>query len=885
MALSAGTRFGPYEILTPLGAGGMGEVYRARDTRLDRTVAIKILPEALAADPQFRDRFDREARTISQLDHPHICALFDVGEHGGTSYLVMPYLEGVTLAERLLKGPVPVTESLTIAVQIAEALDTAHRAGIVHRDLKPGNIMLTKGGVKLLDFGLAKAGGPAIAGMGPSMAPTTPPNLTVPGSILGTFQYMAPEQIEGEEADARTDVFAFGVVLYEMVAGKKAFAGKTQASVLGAILKEEPPPLSTIEPLTPLLVDHIVRRCLAKDPEERWQTTGDLMRELKWVAAEGSELATSISVTPVASVALRRQVRVAWTLLGLAALVIVALSIPVVRYLREQPVDPLEMRFEIPTPFTTQPLHFALSPDGTRLVFVASGDGVPRLWLRALDSLVARPLADTEGAEYPFWSPDSRSIGFFAGSKLKRLDIAGGVPQILADAATGRGGAWNPEGTIVFAPTNASPLWRIPASGGEAVPVTTLKLPQQSHRLPQFLPDGRHFLFFVQGSPDVQGIYLGALDGSATKRLTPADAAGAYAEPGALVFLRQDGLIARQLNVAAGTMEGDAVTIADRVDSDISFDLGGFSVSKARLAYRTGGLERRQLTWFDRGGKRLGTAGDADANGLLSPQLSSDGRLVAVQRTVQSNMDVWVIDPIRGGATRLTFDASPDQTPVWSPDGSLVAFSSLRKGAYDLYVKPSTGGTEQLLLESASPKIPTDWSRDGRLVLYQYADPKTGWDLAALPIAGNDRTPIVVANTAFEERAGQFSPDARWVAYQSNVTGRFEIYVQPFPGPGRQWPVSTAGGTDPRWRADGKELFFIGLDGKLMAAPVGMSGSTFEAGAPAALFQTRMAVGGAANLKQQYAVSRDGRFLVNVPFETSTAPITLILNWHPPFKP
>jgi eukaryotic-like serine/threonine-protein kinase len=860
----------------------MGEVYRARDTRLDRTVAIKVLPPELASDAQFRERFDREAHAIAALNHPHICTLYDVGHQDGTDYLVLEYLEGETLADRLQKGALPLASALTYAIEIAGALDKAHRQGITHRDLKPGNIMLTTSGMKLLDFGLAKLAAPRPAIGAVSALPTQQQALTAQGTILGTLHYMAPEQLEGKDADARTDIFALGGVLYEMVTGKKAFEGKSHASLIGAILKDEPPPISQVQPLAPPLLDRVVKKCLAKDPDDRWQTARDLTGELKWIAETPSPVALA---TPAARRESRE--RIAWTLLVMAGVTIVALSIPAMLHLRERPVAHPEVRLELTTPATRQPLHFAISPDGRRLVFVASGDGGQRLWQRPLDAVTALPLEGTEGAEYPFWSPDSRAIGFFSAGKLKRLDITGGAPQIMADAPNGRGGAWNRDGTILFAPTNASELLRVSASGGEPLPVTKLDPRQGSHRFPQFLPDGRRFLFFAQGNPEGQGIYLGSLDGTDTTRLTSAEVAGAYAEPGALVFLQQNALVVRSLDVAAGMLTGDPVTVADRVSYDAAFNMGGFSVSAmGRLAYRAGGSERRQLTWFDRTGKRVGAAGEPDTNGIENPALSPDDRRIAVARTVQSNQDIWVIDVLRGGATRFTFDPAVEPYGVWSPDGTRIAFQSNRNGNRDLFLKSSSGaGAEELAFASPFTKIPTDWSFDGRFLLYQHGDPKTGWDLAALPMAG-DRKPIVVVSAPFEERGGQFSPDGRWVAYQSNESGRFEIYVQPFPGPGGKWPVSTAGGTDPRWRKDGKELFYLAPGAKLMAVPVRASDSTFDAGSPAVLFQARTVVGGYANLSPQYAVSRDGRFLFNAPDDTSTtAPITMVLNWNPGVEP
>jgi len=882
MPLPAGTCLGPYEILSALGAGGMGEVYKARDTRLDRIVALKILPETLAGDPQFRDRFDREARTISQLDHPHICALYDIGNQNGVSFLVMQYLEGETLESRLKKGALPLDQALKIAIEIASALDRAHRAGIVHRDLKPGNIMLTQTGAKLLDFGLAKSS-PVVASTGLSMLPTTPPAaMTAQGTILGTFQYMAPEQLEGQDADPRTDIFAFGGVLYEMVTGTKAFNGRSHASLISAILKDEPPPISHVRPLAPPVLDRVVKKCLAKDPEARWHSAHDLHDELTWIAEAPSQVALATPAAPA------RHARLAWTLVAVTGLVGVALSIPAFMYLRERPANAPEMRLEINTPATSQPLHFALSPDGSRLVFVASANGVQQLWVRSLATTAAQPLAGTDGAEYPFWSPDNRSIGFFAAGKLKRIDLAGGPPQIVADAASGRGGAWSDDGTILFAPTPASPLFRVPAAGGQPVAVTRLDLPRQgSHRLPQFLPDKRHFLFFSQGNPAAQGIYLGSLDDNVVTRLTPADTAGAYAEPGLLVFLQQSTLVSRTLNLGSGTLTGDSVAIAEGVSDDGAFNLGGFSTSMVgRIAYRSGGALRRQLTWLDRTGKTSGVIGEVDASALIGPELSSDGRHVAVIRTVQGNTDIWQLDALRSGATRVTFDASTDQWGIFSPDGGRIAFSSFRNGIADLFVKTTSGtGSDEPILQSADTKSPVDWSPDGRFVLFMTTDPRTGWDLWAVPMTG-DHKPFAVANTPFDERGGQFSPDGRWVAYQSNESGRFEIYVQPFPVAGGKSQVSTAGGIDPRWRRDGREIFFMAPDDTLMAAPIRTTGSSFEAGSAVGLFHVRRVTGGMANFKQQYAVSRDGRFLFNVPVDDPSAvPITLILNWKPALTP
>ena len=854
MTLTPGTRLGVYEITAQIGEGGMGQVFRATDTKLKRQVAIKILPPSLAADHDRLARFQREAEVLASLNHPNIAHIHGLEESGGITALVMELVEGDDLSQRIARGAIPLDEALAIAKQIAEALEAAHEQGIVHRDLKPANIKLRQDGVvKVLDFGLAKA---LVADAVTDLAnsPTLSFAATQAGMILGTAGYMSPEQAKGRTVDKRSDVWAFGAVLYEMLTGTRAFAGDDLSDTLANVLKMEPDWNRLPAEASPR-VRLALRACLQKDPKQR---IGDVqsVRLVLEGAFETSAPQTTASATSSAPGG-----RLAWVAFAVALLAAVALAIPAVRHLRETPLP--EMRVEVNTPQTSQPLHFALSPDGMRLVFVASANGPQRLWVRPLNAAAAQPLPGTEGAIFPFWSPDSRSVGFFADGKLKRIDVTGGSPQELADAPAGRGGGWNSDGTIVFAPTNAGPLWRLPTSGGQPVEFTKLDVPRQgSHRLPQFLPDGRHFLFWASGIPDAQGIYLASLDGSEPKRLTAADAAGAYTEPGLLLFNQRGGLVARQLDVASGALTGDPMRLAESVDYDTSFGLGGFSVSAAgRMSYRASGVEQRQLRWFDRTGKPVGVAGEPDVTRLSSPALSPDGRNVAVGRDVQNNYDVWLIDVLRGGATRFTLDAAVEIYGVWSPDGMRIVFNSNRKGPYNLYMEPSSGaGSEELLLDSPGVKQPMDWSRDGRFVLYQEGVARTGWDLWALPMSG-DRKPIAIANTPFEERVGQFSPDGRWVAYQSNITGTFEIYVQSFPGPGGKWKVSTAGGTNPRWRADGQELFFIAPDANLMVASVRTSTSSLEAGPPRALFQTRIVIG--SNFGHEYAVSRDGRFLIN----------------------
>src|SRR5262245_39543 len=738
MPLGPGARLGPYEIVAAIGAGGMGEVYKARDTRLDRIVAIKILPDALTGDPQFRERFDREARAISQLDHPHICTLHDVGEQNGTSFLVMQYLEGETLEARLRKGALPLDQALQIAIQIADALDKAHRAGIVHRDLKPGNIMLVRRGgpsasakasadrsgppdAKLLDFGLAKTM-PAVASESLSMLPTTPPaTMTAQGTILGTFQYMAPEQLEGAESDQRADVFAFGAVLYEMVTGKKAFEGKSQASLIAAILEREPSPLSGALPTAPEMLDRVVKKCLAKQADERWQSATDLHDALKWIA----EGAGGVSA---ANVPTRSHSRWVWVLGGAAAAALVALgALGAVTFRRAAP-EPIITRLDVVTPPTSDAFPFALSPDGRQLVFVATGERGSQLWLRSLDKATAQPLAGTEGASYPFWAPDGRVIGFFAEGKVKRVDLGGGAPQSLADAPYPRGGTWNADGVIVYAPSIADPLMRVAATGGPAAAVTRLVPGQGSHRWPQFLPDGRRFLFLMTtGQSQAQGVYVGSLDGDEPKRVMPAETSAMYVAPGYLLLVSQGVLTAHAFDAGRAIVTGEPIPLAQDVGADDGAFHSAFSVSAAGvLAHRTGASGRAQFVWVDRTGKMLGSVGQPDESSAGNPALAPDGRRIGISRVVQSNPDVWLIDVGRGVSSRFTFDGAVENSPVWSPDGSRIAFRSSRKGVHDLFEKPANStADEQPLLVTSQNKSPLDWSRDGRFLLYSLQDAKT----------------------------------------------------------------------------------------------------------------------------------------------------------------
>jgi serine/threonine protein kinase len=864
----------------------MGEVYRARDTRLDRTVAIKILPGHLSGNEELRQRFDREARAISQLSHPHVCALYDVGHQDGIDYLVMEYLEGESLAERLVKGSLPTEQVLRFGIQIADALDKAHRLGIVHRDLKPGNVMLTKSGVKLLDFGLAKlrAATPGSVFSSVSVLPTqADASLTAQGTILGTFQYMAPEQLEGKEADARSDIFALGALLYEMATGQKPFQAKSQASLIAAILDRTPPPISTVQPMTPPALDRVVTTCLEKDPEDRWQTAHDVMLELKWVAEGGSQAGL-----PAPVIARRRnRERLGWIVAGILAASTAALTVREVR--RPSSPSPVVRSSVLPPEKATFSFvgggagPVVISPDGRQLAFVAlESDEKKRLWIRALDSPSGRSLPGTENAAYPFWSPDSRFVGFFGDGKLKKIAVGGGPPLTICDAPDARGGTWSREGTILFEPSFRDPLHRVSANGGKSIPVTKLddSRSETTHRWPSFLPDGRQFLFFsgshsTGAESELDAIFVGSLDGGKPRLLVNARSNAAYAA-GHLLFVRQKTLLAQRFDPKSLTLSGDAFPIAERVQDDPGFFNAVFSVSdQGTLAYQeTGGTTGlSELAWVDRSGKKVDVIGEP--GDYFEPRISPDGRRVALG--VGDPGDIWIYDVARRVRTRLTFAGGDDFASTWSPDGTRVAFSSQRSGSGDLYAKAVSGtASDELLASSKVFKVPNSWSPDGRFIVYIAfrGAPGSKADLWLLSVADHKSLPLL--RTPFDEVAAVFSADGRWFAYASNESGRFEVYVQPFPGPGGKWQVSTTGGHHPRWRRDGRELFYVSPDGKIMAVEI-RPGSAFEAGSPQALFASKLKTAPGP----PYDVSSDGqRFLLNRPVgDESAPPITLVQNW------
>src|SRR5271169_3286023 len=872
MALTSGTKLGPYEIQSSLGAGGMGEVYRARDTRLGRDVAIKVLSSHLSSDPDLKARFEREAKAISALSHPHICHLYDIGSQDGTDYLVMELLEGETLADRLKKGPLPLKQALQYGIEIAEALEKAHTNGIVHRDLKPGNIMLTKSGAKLLDFGLAKPV-PGVAAISSGSMATMSQPLTVQGTILGTFQYMAPEQVQGHDADARSDLFALGAVLYEMMTGKRAFAGKSQISVMSAILEKEPEPVSSVQPMASSALDHVIQRALAKDPNDRWQTARDLIHELKWSA----ESAALPSAAVPAARGSRTRETLAWLISG--ALVVLLIAGAIWWRNSKPPVE--SMYFPAPLPFPAKDI--AIAPNGHTIALVGYQESARKnmLWIYELGSHGARSLTGTEGASYPFWSPDGRSLAFFADAQMKKVKVAGGPVQTVCDAPSGRGGTWNKDGVIVFAPVVTAGLYRVPASGGTPTQISEIdrSLGQSGLRWPVFLPDGKHFLYLAANFTGQKGgnvVYVGSLDSNEKHFVVASTANAAYAAPGYLLFYRDKTLLAQPFDLKRFALTGEATVILPDVQFLPQVKRAVFAVSDQGLLLAQSGSEAAlsQLVWFDRKGNAVGTVGKPEVYGNVF--LAPNGRSMATDKTDMAslNIDVWTYELQSDSAKRLTFDPGIDSVPVWSPDATRLVFSSNRQTYFGLYVKNSDGATdEKSIVQDELGNFPSDWSRDGKYILYC-----RGSDLGLLTFPELKSSLFLKAPSVL--RNAQFSPDGKWVAYASNESGKWEIYVTSFPDARGKWEVSTGGGEQPRWRGDGKELFYLSLDAKVMAAPV-TTGAHFDAGTPVALFQSTPRQPVLVYDLFVYDVSRDGqRFLINTQVkQAESAPMSVILNW------
>jgi serine/threonine protein kinase/Tol biopolymer transport system component len=862
MALAPGTRLGPYEILSPLGAGGMGEVWKARDTRLNRLVAIK------SSLGPFTERFEREARAIAAVNHHHVCSLYDVGP----DYLVMEYVEGEGL-----HGPVPVAQALELAEQILDALDAAHEKGIVHRDLKPGNILLTKSGVKVLDFGLAKIRhAPALGSLSEV---ETQVSVTAEGSIVGTLPYMSPEQVEGRDADARSDIFAFGVVLYELIAGTRPFTGKTPANLVASILTEEPRPLVEMQRRTPPGLAEVVRTCLEKDPGKRWQSARDVRHALRLTAGQPGPSIPS------------RSVRV-WQ--GLAVLM-AAIALGISAWMFQPTATGSPGRFEAPVPANvTLSENVSVSPDGRKLVFTDAQGG---LWLRDLGALDWQRLPGTEGAASPFWSPDSRYVGFIVDDTLRRIDTTGGPPETVASlpSAAPRSGTWNRNGDIVLGSWgggSGGPMWRVAAAGGAATPVTQVDLSKGEfvHTWPTFLPDGKHFLYFRSGPPDVEGMYVGSLDvdaGNQSRQRILATAVPAVFANGQLFFPRDGTLLAQPFDARRMELQQAPVPVAQDVEVTWYFT-GVFAVSEQGVfVYQTASApETFQLTWVDRQGKTVGTFGPPGTDGRVV--LSPDGkRAVAKDAPYNVPGDLWMLDLATGQRTRFTFSRNVYSPAVWSPDGTRIAYSAGRLGD-TIYEKAASGlGDEQVLLKVAGLRhFPTSWSQDGRFLLYHTENAtNTGYDLWALSLS--DRKPNLMVGEAFNEWAGVFSPDMRWVAYVSLESAAAEVYVRPFrvsgptglPSLGEgKWQISRGGGNWPQWRIDREIVFNNGPIGtEVFAAPVNPTGAAFESGVPQRLpFPPSTGV----NTTPQSA--RDGQqFLAEVPLDQRAArtSISVVLNW------
>jgi Tol biopolymer transport system component len=879
-----GTQLSHYRITAKLGEGGMGEVWQATDENLRREVALKLLPEDFSSDPERHARFEREAKVLASLNHPHIATLYGLEHVGDRHALAMELVEGEDLAQTIARGAIPVEDALGFALQIAQALEAAHEKGIVHRDIKPANIKVRPDGtVKVLDFGLAKAWEAEVASASPLMSPTITHPQTRAGLILGTAAYMAPEQAAGAATDGRADIWAFGVVLYEMLTGRRLFEGETVSHVLASVLKDEPS-WDALPAGVPPRVIELLQHCLRKKPRNRLQSIGDARIVLEEALAEprapvGAERPAPTSAGPTAP-AWRRALP--WTVAGLAVVAAVGTAI----LGRRPPVEKRIIRFQITTPESLTDVDTPkISPDGRMIAFNATDDkGVTQVWIRALDDLEAHPVAGTEGATRPFWSPDSRYLGFIAGGKLKKVPVAGGPPQVVADTPTGSDGSWSTSGVILFDGQQNDPIRRVSASGGTPQPAVEIdgKHGVTQVAWPDFLPDGHHFLYTADGKKQGERyLMVGSVDGKeAPRRLVNVGSLARFAPPGYLLYVREDSLLAQPFDVATLKTTGEAVPLAEHL-GPTAVGLADFSASdNGTVVYRSGFTARRRLVWIDRSGKALG---DADKPSVFRDEaLSPDGRTLAmtVDDPSSGNRDIWLRDLERGVTSRFTFDQGADGSPVFSPDGKTIVFSSTRAGgAPDLYEKSTSGsGQATLLLKTGEVLIAQEWSRDGRWLTVNRLDPKTAWDIWALPMDGPDKgKPVPIVQGQFVELRPSFSPDGKWIAYQSNESGRPEIYARPFPGPGGKWQVSSAGGSEPVWSGDGHEILYVSAAGKLVSVPVS-AGASFTAGQPKELFDVRLQP---LQLRNRWLANREAdKFLFLEPEGAARAlPMTVVLNW------
>jgi eukaryotic-like serine/threonine-protein kinase len=886
MTFTAGTRLGPYEIDGPIGSGGMGEVYRARDVRLDRAVAIKVLPPALASDPAFRDRFEREARTLSRLNHPNICTVHDVGTHEGVGYLVMEYLEGRTLADALKRGPMPAGEALRTAAQIADALIAAHRNGVVHRDLKPANVMIVGGRgaavAKLVDFGLAKPvriSPAAVATV--AQEPTRIGPVSGVGAILGTFQYMAPEQLEGREADERADIWGFGCVLYEMFTGRRPFHAETQAGVIAAILEREPSRIELPDAALAPALNRVIGACLEKSPDDRFQSMRDVRRELEW-----------LSSAPAASTPSGSRARGIVAAGVLAAGVVIAAGL-VAASLRHAPPQlrstTMSIAVDSPDYIIGAAGVFggagsgtpAVSPAGDRIAFLAHSATDTSIWLRDLSQLSAQPLKGTSGARGLFWSPDGGAIGFFANGQMKKIDLVTSRVEVVCDAPLAFGGTWGPDGTILFSPEERSAIYRVNARGGTPSAITTLAAGQQAHRWPQFLPDGRHFLYipWTDGTTNRQ-VTIASLDGPSSKVLFEAQSGAVLAGDHLLYVVdTPPRLVARGFDVDALTLRGNPFPLVPDDNVDYQWFTGepNVSVGGATLAYTTGKYRKVRLTWVSRTGRPIQALGEAGV--YFDPVLSADGTMLALERNDpgRGSGDIWTVDLSRGAFSRVTSAPGYETTPVWGP-GRRVAYASDQTTSPSIYLNSATGaGAESLLISPPTRAFPLDWSRDGRYVVFMLNGGSTRNDIWIFDVEGRTSRPLVAS--PFNEGWAAISPDGRWIAYVSDETQRREVYVRSFPEGPIKVQISTAGGGEPQWRADGHELFYIAPDNTIMSVDVRSTASSFDASPPDGLFTA--SVDQNKTIRNQYAVSPDGqRFLLLSVVDRDASPIVAILNWR-----
>jgi Tol biopolymer transport system component len=887
MTIAPGTTLGPYEIRTTLGAGGMGEVYRARDTRLGRDVAIKILPKEMSADPIRKQRFDLEAKTISSLNHPHICTLHDIGSQDGVDYLVMECVEGETLAKRLEKGPLPLEQVLKYGAQIADALDKAHRAGIVHRDLKPGNIMLTATGAKLLDFGLAKAAAPLVSGATLTAAVSTTP-VTQEGTIVGTFQYMSPEQVEGKELDGCSDIFSLGAVLYEMLTGQKAFQGKSQLSVASAILEKEPAPISTIKPMIPPALDHVIRKCLAKTPDDRWQSAADIKHEISWISQSSAEGMATISKLPI------KTVRTRTLAVALGALVLAAASL-IANFLaaRRETAGPV-VRATLTLPSDVVLLTLgdqagapAIARDGSNMVFAGMSDGKQMLFLRSIDKATTKALPGTEGGKFPFWSSDGKSIGFFAEQQLKRLDIAGGPATSLAPATDARGGTWAGD-TILFTPYIYEAIYRVPASGGKPVAVTVLDRSQHTtHRWPHFLPDGKHFLYLaahhVSGKDENSAIYAGSIDGGNPKLIVHTNGSTFYSS-GQLLYFRDGSLMAQEFDVGRLELRGEARPVEGVLRESGNWGVIASASENGVLVLQSPGEVKYPVSWSDRSGRLVGPA--AISSQLFDLRLSPDGtRAAVVSFEGGPTPDVSVYDLKSGARTRLTFKENAWYI-AWSPDGTKIAYSAQKfsQAGADVYLKRADGAEErELLLSSGNLDHPSDWTRDGRYLVFSRG-PAGSRRIWILPMSGDRKAFPLFPNATYDHSEGQVSPDGKWIAYVSAEFGPGEIYVTSFPNGTGKWQIGS-GAVVPaaKWRADGKELYFVTLEGSLMAATIQESAGSIKVEGVRRLGRSPFLTGPVLAIFDVDA--KEGqRFIGSTAPDTSSLPLNVITNWTAELK-